>query len=204
MARQFMSVYAIKCDKLSGKLLLCSDGASLTRLDFVDSQGLRDLGIDSSVYSRKSKLDSRVILGESKLDSSIDSRDLPIFTQTKEWLDLYFNGEIPRFAPQIAFPNNASAFALRVWEILQGVPYGKTTTYGAIAKQIAREFGIAKMSAQAVGGAVGRNPISIIIPCHRVVGANDNLTGYAGGLENKIALLQIEGIATNRLKMPKI
>lgn len=204
MARQFMSVYAIKCDKLSGKLLLCSDGACLTRLEFIDSRGLRDLGIDSSVDSRKSKLDSSVILGESKLDSGIDSSDLPIFTQTKEWLDLYFNGEIPRFAPQIAFPSNASAFALRVWEILQSIPYGKTTTYGAIAKQIAREFGIAKMSAQAVGGAVGRNPISIIIPCHRVIGANGNLTGYAGGLENKIALLKIEGIATNRLKMPKM
>lgn len=182
MARQFMSIYAIKCDKLSGKLLLCSDGACLTRLDFVDSQGLWDLGIDSS----------------------IDSSDLPIFTQTKEWLDLYFSGKIPRFAPQIAFPKNASAFALRVWEILRTISHGKTTTYGAIAKQVAREFGIAKMSAQAVGGAVGRNPISIIIPCHRAVGANGNLTGYAGGLENKIALLKIEGIATNRLKMPKI
>lgn len=204
MARQFMSVYIIKCDKLSGKLLLCSDGVRLTRLDFVDSQGLRDLGIDSSADSRKSKLDSSVILGESKLDSSIDSSDLPIFTQTKEWLDLYFSGEIPQFVPQIAFPNNASAFALRVWEILRTIPHGKTTTYGAIAKQIARELGIAKMSAQAVGGAVGRNPISIIIPCHRVVGANGNLTGYAGGLENKIALLKIEGIATNRLKMPKM
>ena len=203
MARQFMSVYTIKCDKLSGKLLLCSDGAYLTRLDFVDSRELRDLGIDSRVDLCESRLDSRVILGESKLDSSIDSRDLPIFTQTKEWLDLYFSGEIPQFAPQITFPKNASAFALRVWEILRTIPYGKTTTYGAIAKQIAREFGIAKMSAQAVGGAVGRNPISIIIPCHRVVGANGNLTGYAGGLENKIALLKIEGIATNHLKMPK-
>lgn len=204
MARQFMSVYAIKCDELSSKLLLCSDGACLTRLEFVDSHKLRDLWIDSSVDSRVSRLDSSVILGESKLDFGVDSSDLPIFTQTKEWLDLYFSGEIPRFAPQIAFPKNASAFALRVWEILRTIPHGKTTTYGAIAKQIAREFGIAKMSAQAVGGAVGRNPISIIVPCHRVVGANGNLTGYAGGLENKIALLKIEGIATNRLKMPKI
>lgn len=204
MARQFMSVYAIECDKLSGKLLLCSDGARLIRLEFMDSREMRDLGIDSSADSRESKLDSRVILGESKLDSSIDSSDLPIFTQTKKWLDLYFGGEIPRFAPQIAFPSNASVFALRVWEILRTIPHGKTTTYGAIAKQIAREFGIAKMSAQAVGGAVGRNPISIIIPCHRVVGTNGNLTGYAGGLENKITLLKIEGIATNRLKMPKI
>lgn len=204
MDRQFMSVYEIKCDKISGKLLLCSDGTRLTRLEFIDSRRLRDLGIDSSADLRESKLDSGVILSESKLDSDIDSSDLPIFMQTKKWLDLYFSGEIPRFVPRFAFPSNASAFALRVWEILQSIPYGKTTTYGAIAKQIAWDFGIAKMSAQAVGGAVSRNPIAIIVPCHRVVGANGNLTGYAGGLENKIALLKIEGIATNRLKMPKI
>ncbi len=204
MARQFISVYEAQCDKFSGKLLLCSDGARLMRLEFIDSREVRDLGVDSSADSHKSKLDSRGILGESKLDSSIDSRNLPIFTQTKKWLDLYFSGEIPRFALQIAFPKNASAFSLRVWEILQSVPYGKTTTYGAIAKQIAREFGIAKMSAQAVGGAVSRNPIAIIIPCHRVIGANGNLTGYARGIENKIALLKIEKIPIDSLKMPKI
>lgn len=133
-----------------------------------------------------------------------ESQNLSIFAESKQWLDLYFSGENPQWTPKIALPKNASAFALRVWEILQSIPHGKTTTYGAIAKQIAREFGIAKMSAQAVGGAVSRNPIAIIIPCHRVVGANGNLTGYAGGIENKIALLKIEGIATNALKMPKI
>ena len=133
-----------------------------------------------------------------------NSQNLSIFTQTKQWLDLYFSGEIPRFTPKIAFPKNASALALRVWEILRTIPHGKTTTYGAIAKQIARDFGIAKMSAQAVGGAVSRNPISIIVPCHRVIGADGNLTGYAGGIANKIALLKIEGVATNRIKMPKI
>ena len=122
----------------------------------------------------------------------------------KKWLDLYFSGEIPQWTPKIAFPNNASAFALRVLEILRTIPHGKTTTYGAIAKQIAREFGIAKMSAQAVGGAVSRNPIAIIIPCHRILGANGNLTGYAGGIANKIALLKIEKIPTDSLKMPKI
>ena len=122
----------------------------------------------------------------------------------KKWLDLYFSGEIPQWTPKIAFPNNASAFALRVWEILRTIPHGKTTTYGAIARQIAHEFGIAKMSAQAVGGAVSRNPIAIIIPCHRILGANGNLTGYAGGIANKIALLKIEKIPTDSLKMPKI
>lgn len=133
-----------------------------------------------------------------------ESQNLSIFAKSKQWLDLYFSGGNPQWTPKIALPKNANAFALRVWEILQSVPYGKTTTYGAIAKQIARDFEIAKMSAQAVGGAVSRNPIAIIIPCHRVVGANGNLTGYAGGIENKIALLKIEGIATNALKMPKI
>ena len=133
-----------------------------------------------------------------------ESQNLSIFAETKQWLDLYFSGKIPQWTPKIAFPKNTSAFALRVWEILQSVPYGKTTTYGAIARQIAREFGIVKMSAQAVGGAVSRNPIAIIIPCHRVIGTDGNLTGYAGGIANKITLLQIEGVATNYLKMPKI
>ena len=191
MDRQFMCIYEAQCDNL--KLLLCSDGAHLTRLEFANSHKMRDFGVDLCK-----------ILGESKLDCSVDSPNLPIFTQTKKWLDLYFSGEIPQFVPKIAFPNNASAFALRVWEILQSIPHGKTTTYGAIAKQIAREFGIAKMSAQAVGGAVSRNPIAIIIPCHRVLGTNGNLTGYAGGIANKITLLKLEKIPIDSLKMPKI
>lgn len=176
---QFMSVYSTKC--FSDKLLLCSDGERLVRLEFIDSPKMRDL-----------ELDSRVNLGESKLDIRQNSCNLPIFMQTKKWLDSYFSGEMPRFIPRIVFPRNASSFSLRVWEILQTIPYGKTTTYGAIATQIAREFGTAKMSAQAVGGALSRNPIAIIIPCHRVVGANGNLVGYTGGIANKIALLKIE------------
>ena len=206
MDRQFMCVYEARCYNL--KLLLCSDGAHLTRLEFANSHKMRDFGVDSRKILGESRVDfgvdSRGILGESKLDCSVDSRNLPIFTQTKKWLDLYFSGEMPQFAPKIAFHNNASAFALRVWEILQSIPHGKTTTYGAIAKQIAREFGIAKMSAQAVGGAVSRNPIAIIIPCHRILGANGNLTGYAGGIANKITLLKLEKIPIDSLKMPKI
>ncbi len=207
MDRQFMCNYQPKGKNLKiDNILLCSDGANLTRLEFICAVDSRlsgeskrdslDFGVDSP--SRKDSQKS------ANLPNEKDSPNLPIFTQTKKWLDLYFIGEIPQWTPRFAFPSGASAFSLRVWEILQGIPYGKTTTYGAIAKQIAREFGIAKMSAQAVGGAVSRNPICIIVPCHRVVGANGNLTGYAGGLENKIALLKIEGIATNRLKMPKI
>ncbi len=108
--------------------------------------------------------------------------DLPIFAAARNWLDNYFTGN-PR---EIDFPLSpaGTAFQRRVWEILMIIPYGETTTYGAIAKQLG-----GKMSAQAVGQAVGRNPIGIIIPCHRVVGAKGQLTGYAGGLENKTWLL---------------
>lgn len=95
---------------------------------------------------------------------------------------------------------SGSAFAREVWELLLQVPYGQLSTYGALAKQIAQKHNIAKMSAQAIGKAVGSNPIAIIIPCHRVIGANKNLVGYAGGLEKKITLLQIEGIDTTKFR----
>lgn len=116
--------------------------------------------------------------------------ELPIFKQTKQWLDIYFRGNNPDFTPLLSY--QASPFRQMVWKILTGIPYAQTMTYGEIASWIAKERGIAKMSAQAVGGAVGHNTIAIIIPCHRVVGANGNLTGYAGGIEKKIALLKLE------------
>lgn len=115
---------------------------------------------------------------------------LPVFEQTKQWLDIYFEGSNPDFMPLLSY--QSTPFRQAVWEILSGIPYGQTITYGEIAALIAKERGIPKMSAQAVGGAVGHNAIAIIIPCHRVVGANGNLTGYAGGLEKKIALLKLE------------
>ena len=179
-------------------MVLYSDGVNLTGLYFETSVNLHNMGVDSSKLHLDSRKDS--YFGKSKW---ANLADLPIFTQTKEWLDLYFNGKIPRFTPPIAFPKDSSRFALRVWEILLEIPYGETMTYGDIAKQVAREFGIAKMSAQAVGGAVSRNPISIIVPCHRVIGADGNLTGYAGGIDKKFALLKCEGVAIDSLKMPK-
>lgn len=179
-------------------MVLYSDGVNLTGLYFETSVNLHNMGVDSSKLHLDSRKDS--YFGKSKW---ANLADLPIFTQTKEWLDLYFNGKIPRFTPPIAFPKDSSRFALRVWEILLEIPYGATMTYGDIAKQVAREFGIDKMSAQAVGGAVSRNPISIIVPCHRVLGANLNITGYAGGIDKKLALLRLEGIAVDSLKMPK-
>ena len=119
-----------------------------------------------------------------------EERALPVFMQTKEWLDIYFNGRIPEFVPRMAF--DASAFRVTVWNILRKIPYGQTITYKEIADKIARQRGLAHMSAQAVGGAVAHNPISIIVPCHRVVGTNGSLTGYAGGIERKKKLLILE------------
>lgn len=108
-----------------------------------------------------------------------EEKNLVVFDQTKRWLDLYFSGREPGFTP--ALNPVGSAFRRAVWEILLKIPYGKTTTYGQIAREIAAARGLAKMSVQAVGGAVGHNEISIIIPCHRVIGTHGSLTGYAGG-----------------------
>jgi len=117
-------------------------------------------------------------------------KDLDIFDDTSRWLDIYFSGKEPDFTLKILI--TGTPFRKSVAEIMLTIPYGKTMTYGEIANVIAKEKGIAKMSAQAVGGAVGHNSISIIIPCHRVVGTNGSLTGYAGGLDKKIQLLKLE------------
>lgn len=119
---------------------------------------------------------------------------IPIFNDVHRWLDIYFSGHEPDFTPSLRIA--ASPFRQRVWQSLLRIPYGKTTTYNAIAKEIAAERGLESMSAQAVGGAVGHNPISLIIPCHRVVGSNGSLTGYAGGIEKKLSLLRLEGADT--------
>lgn len=124
-----------------------------------------------------------------------------VLAETRRWLDVYFSGEEPDFTPPL---NPAgSEFRQAVWRLLLDIPYGQTTTYGAIADLLAKQRGVAKVSAQAVGGAIGHNEISLIIPCHRVVGANGNLTGYGSGLNNKIKLLQLEGIDTIRFFLPK-
>ncbi len=115
---------------------------------------------------------------------------MPVFEETKHWLDIYFSGKEPDFTPQIKLQD--SKFRLAVWNILKTIPYGQTATYGEIADIIAKQTGVSKISAQAVGGAVGHNPVSIIIPCHRVIGKNGNLTGYAGGLDLKKFLLDNE------------
>ena len=119
-----------------------------------------------------------------------EQKSLAIFQQTDKWLDIYFSGKAPDFTPLMHI--NTTAFRRAVWEILLTIPFGQTMTYGEVAKKIAKQRGVEKMSAQAVGGAVGHNPFSIIIPCHRVVGAKGELTGYGGGLDKKEWLLAME------------
>lgn len=127
--------------------------------------------------------------------------DVEALIQAKDWLDRYFGGGKPQIS-KLPLAPEGSAFAKSVWNILCEIPYGETTTYGSIASRVAKDMGLAKMSAQAVGGAVGHNPISIIIPCHRVVGSNGSLTGYAGGIDKKIWLLTHEGLDMARLTVP--
>uniref|UniRef100_UPI0034E9722D methylated-DNA--[protein]-cysteine S-methyltransferase n=1 Tax=Ruminococcus flavefaciens TaxID=1265 RepID=UPI0034E9722D len=115
---------------------------------------------------------------------------LPVFTETVKWLDIYFGGKEPSFTPPISL--HTTPFRKVVYDILLTIPYGQTMTYGEIARILADQQGAEHMSAQAVGSAVGHNPVSIIIPCHRVVGADGSLTGYAGGLDKKKALLKLE------------
>lgn len=124
------------------------------------------------------------------LPDQYEEKMTPVFEDTEKWLDLYFNGMEPDFTPPLSL--ETTPFRRAVWEILLAIPYGQTMTYGEIADRIAAQMGLAAMSAQAVGGAVGHNPISLIIPCHRVVGSDGSLTGYAGGIEKKKWLLKME------------
>ena len=125
------------------------------------------------------------------LEKDHEEKALPVFDQADRWLDVYFSGRDPDFRPELA--PRGTAFQKEVWDILLEIPFGQMITYGDIASIIARRRGVKRFSAQAIGGAVSRNPVSLIIPCHRVVGADGKLTGYAGGLERKEALLKLEG-----------
>lgn len=127
--------------------------------------------------------------------------DLPVFDATRKWLDSYFKGEKPDIA-ELPLAPEGTDFRKEVWHILCEIPYGEVITYGDIAKRMAEKAGKKRMSSQAVGGAVGHNPISIIIPCHRVVGSSGSLTGYSGGMERKIKLLTLEGVDMSNLSVP--
>lgn len=127
--------------------------------------------------------------------------DLPFFDETQTWFDRYFSGGRPLPA-ELPLAPRGSGFQRRVWNILTEIPYGKTVTYGQIAKRLAAESG-KNMSAQAVGGAVGRNPLCVIVPCHRVMGANGNLTGFGGGIDTKVRLLELEQVDMDGFFAPK-
>lgn len=124
------------------------------------------------------------------LDKETEEKEFSVFQTARRWLDVYFSGQAPDFQVPLRF--QGTAFQKEVWEILLSIPYGETTTYGAIAKQLAAKRGLPHLSAQAVGSAVGHNKISIIVPCHRVIGADGSLTGYAGGIWRKEKLLALE------------
>ncbi len=135
------------------------------------------------------------------LQKENEGKELPVFEQAGKWLNIYFKGKEPDFQLPLHF--TGTEFQNEVWEILYGIPYGRTTTYGDIARQLAAKKGLQRMSAQAVGSAVAHNPISIIVPCHRVVGAGGSLTGYAGGIDKKIALLKLEKGYQDTFFIPK-
>ena len=134
------------------------------------------------------------------LDPVNEEKDIPVFDDVKRWLDNYFSGQEPDFIPPLHM--FGSDFRQCVWTILREIPYGETTTYGALARRIAAERGLERISAQAVGGAVGHNEISIIVPCHRVVGADGSLTEYAGGIQRKVELLTLEGVDMETFYIP--
>lgn len=154
-----------------------------------DEVGLRGLWFDGQKYFARDLPDERT------------ERETPVLSEVKRWLDLYFGGQEPDSLPPLH--PVGTPFRQAVWEILLRIPYGKTVTYGEISKQLAEKMGLERMSAQAVGGAVGHNEISIIIPCHRVVGSNGSLTGYAGGIDRKIKLLELEHADMSRFFISK-
>ena len=132
-------------------------------------------------------------------DKEYQEKETEVIKLAEKWLDKYFNNEKPEI-DELPIEFIGSDFRKQIWKILSKIPYGKVITYGDIAKQIAKRKGIRTMSAQAVGGAIAHNPISVIIPCHRVVGANGSLTGYSGGVKVKIKLLEFEGVDITTLE----
>lgn len=151
-----------------------------------DEEGLTGLWFDGQKY-----FGGEILKGRAVEEKEAERKErTPVLEQTVKWLDLYFAGQEPDFTPPLHL--KGSEFRLAVWDILLQIPYGQTTTYAEIARAIAAQRGLKSMSAQAVGGAVGHNPVSIIVPCHRVLGTDGSLTGYAGGIDKKISLLTLE------------
>ena len=170
--------YTYKTQDNFSNMIMNSDGEYLTGLWF---EGSRD---------------------SSKHVINCEEKDLEIFKESSKWLDIYFSGENPNFTPKYKIAN-LTPFRQEVIDIMNSIEYGQTLTYNDIAKAIAEKRGIKRMSSQAVGGAVGWNPICIIIPCHRVVGTNGSLTGYGGGIKNKVELLKLEKNDMSKFFIPK-
>ena len=154
-----------------------------------DEVGLTGLWFEGQKYFANTLSDERI------------EKDTEILMKAKEWLDVYFSGKEPKVTPPLH--PSGSEFRRAVWKILLEIPYGQTMTYGEIARRMAEMKNVSRMSAQAVGGAVGHNEVSIIIPCHRVVGTNGSLTGYAGGIDKKVALLELEHTDMSHFFIPK-
>ena len=171
-------VYTCHYESPLGGILLAADEVGLTGLWF-----------DGQKYFARD------------LPAEHTERNTPLLLEAGRWLDIYFTGREPDFMPPLH--PVGSVFRQSVWEILLQIPYGQTMTYGEIARQLAEQQGGVRVSAQAVGGAVGHNEISIIIPCHRVVGTGGSLTGYAGGIDKKIKLLELERADMRRFFVPK-
>ena len=176
-----------------GTLLLAADSAGLTGLWLENGKYFADT-LENKEYKKIEKTPTGSAAAGQKEASEI-------LTDTRHWLDLYFQGKKPDFTPKLHL--TGSDFRMEVWKLLLEIPYGQTVTYGALARKLADRHGLAKMSAQAVGGAVGHNPVSIIVPCHRVVGTNGSLTGYAGGIGNKVKLLELEHTDMSRFFIPQ-
>ena len=171
-------VYVQKYASPAGDMLLAADEIGLTGLWFDGGKLFAD-----------------------NLPAKHEERETATLAAARRWLDIYFSGREPDFLPPLH--PVGSPFRQAVWDILLQIPYGRTTTYGEIARQLAQARGLPRMSAQAVGGAVGHNEISILIPCHRVVGTNGSLTGYAGGIDKKVKLLELERADMAGLFVPK-
>ena len=193
-----------------GKILILFHEESLLGLYFEGQKEFNDLIKDEEIksfddgkdFEKKDKNLSCKSFGNDK--NKVSGEKIcgdKILEDTKKWLDLYFSGEEPNFTPALKL--RGTEFRREVWKILLEIPYGETLTYKDIAEKLVASGKYERMSAQAVGGAVGHNPISIIVPCHRVVGTSGSLTGYAGGLARKVRLLELEGVDVNKFFMPK-
>lgn len=171
--------YTMRYQSMLGPIMLASDGDSLIGL----------------------WMEGQKYYGGAVAEKFTERETLPVFTASRKWLDAYFEGKQPPIS-DIPLAPRGGEFRQAVWDLLREIPYGEYTTYGEIARRVAARLKKDSMSSQAVGGAVGHNPISIIIPCHRVVGTNGSLTGYAGGIDKKIKLLELEGVNLSRFFVP--